>query len=565
MAYIKIVLALLVWGVLFFYGASLWLDDKREQTCTAEIEKDKPDLNVVKERCLQTAEVYMENEEYGFATWFYLLGGDLDTNLNKVEAKITDNFYMNIGHTYLLMGDFEKAKKIYSKYPWEAGEDFHYANERMQSDFIILPKLYKDKKDNLEKGLAIWNEVYEPIGKIVEASNAYSMALDEGNSTKQMQYLKEYLEYAIPFKNEPSIEYIAKKEALADFYSYNSNESIEIYKEIAAIYETNTTKEFEYIRTLVIIAERYENISEHNLSLHYYEKVLTLTQESNETKLPLSVDIIYSNMANIYNDMNKENEALDYYAKSVKYLLEHDSENYGGLSEEYSNIAIIYYAQKEYNLSIENYNNSIELKKEELKDSEEYYRDYTFSSLEALYLNLAKNYKALNMQEKEKETNRAYIAFMEYEYETHYKHIAMAYDTFANRDINSSTALESYLMAIQYMKQAVETEWGSQKEANNETLFMYMSDLKEYIYTLDKNKIGAAKAYIEHLELFIEFEEEVSEEENNNAVLSKTYKLLADTYKSIDDEKSFLKYQEKSLELSEESNETKGEVVYAPL
>ena len=557
MVYIKIFLALLVWGALFFYGGSLWLDDKREQACTLEIEKDKPDLKVVKERCLQTAEVYMKNEDYGSAAWFYLLAGDLDTNLNEVEAKITDDFYMNIGHSYLLKGNYEKAKEIYTKYPWEAGEDFHYADEGMQADFVILPKLYKDKKENLEKGLALWNEIYEPIGKIVEASNAYKMAEDEGNSSKQIHYLKEYLEYAIPFKNEPSIEYIAKKEALADLYPDSSKESIEIYKEIASIYETDSTKEFEYIKTLLTIAGKYSYASEHNASLLYYEKALTLTLDSNDTELPFRVYIIYANIADCHKSMNQYKKALDYYTKSLKYIEENDSEHYGALSEQYSNIAEVFYAQKEYNLAIENYNNSIKFKKEELKNSEDYYRDYIFSDLEDLYLSLAKSYKAVNMKEKVEETNRAYIVFMEYEYETHYNHIAMAYSNYAKRDVNSSEGLESQLRAIKYMKKSVETEFDSKKEADNEDLFNYIVDLEEFIYALDKNRTRATKSYIEHLELFIKFEEEVfEEEENNDEILEQSYKLLADTYRSINDEVNFLKYQEKSLEFSEESNDT---------
>jgi len=566
MAYIKIVLALLVWGLLFFYGGSIWLDDKREQACTSEIEKNEPDLKVVKERCLQTAEVYMGSEDYGSASWFYLLGGDVDKNLNEVEAKITDDFYMNIGHSYLLKGDYEKAKEIYAKYPWEGEVDFHYVDELIQPDFIILPKLYKDKKENLVKGLAIWNEIYEPIAKIVKASNAYNMVKDDENSTEQIHYLEEYLEYALPFKDKASIGYLAKKEELAELYSSDEQElkSIEIYKELTTVYEskyeTNSSTKYEYIYMymLVTIARKYNNLSEYNLSLLYYEKVLSLSLDSNMTELPLRINNIYSNIADIYSKTNKEKQALDYHAKAIGYLLENDTENYGRLSKEYLSISTIYYGQKEYNLSIENCNKSIELKKEELKDSSDYYSDYLFYNLEDLYAHLADNYTALKMNEKAKETNGAYIAFMEYEYETHYKHIAMAYVKSAKRDINSSVGLESQLKAIKYMKKSVETELDYQKEENNEALFNCIFDLKKYIDVLDKNRTNATKSYIEHLESFIEFEEETFlGEESNAEILEKSYKLLADRYKSIDDDVNFLKYEEKLLKFTDELNETK--------
>ncbi len=234
MVYAKIVLASLIWAGLFYYGGTKWFDTKHESTCTSEIKKGEPNLEVVKESCLQTAEVYVKQEEYGTASWFYLLGGEVDKNINEIEGKITDDFYMNIGHSYLLKGDYEKVKEIYSKYPWEEGEDFHYVDETIQPDFEILPKLYKDKKENIAKGLAIWNEIYKPIGKIVDESNAYSEAVDEDNLTGQIYHLEKYLEYAEPFKDKESIDYDSYKETLNELYSSKSDKqkSIDTCKEL---------------------------------------------------------------------------------------------------------------------------------------------------------------------------------------------------------------------------------------------------------------------------------------------------------------------------------------------
>ena len=557
MAYIKIVLALLVWGVLFFYGGSTWLDNKREQACTQEIAKDKPNLDVVKERCTQTAELYMKNENYGSASWFYLLGGEVDKNLNEVEAKITDDFYMNIGHSYLLKGDYEKAKEIYSKYPWEAGEDFHYANETIQPDFIILPKIYKDKKENISKGLAMWNEIYEPIGKIVKASNAYEMAVDDENSTGQIHYLEEYLKYAEPYKEKRSIDYIAKKKELASLYSLEEQElkAIEVHKELLAVYENNVSYTFDYIDTMLNIADSYSKVFDYNSSLAYHKKALDLTLDSNDSdEQPLDVNIIYNNMADVYREMNQSKEAIEYYTHSLKYVESHDAHDYERLSDVYSAIAEVYFTQKNYNAYEENYNKSIALKKEELKNSEgeAYYRDYIFSDLEVLYADLADAYVSLNMKKKARETSRKYIEFLEHEYETHYKYIAIAYNNAAKLDINSSIGLKNQLKAIEYMKKAVETEDGEEKELNNEDLLNYVYDLKKYIYGVDKNRTGAVKSYINHLESFVEFEKEnFVGKEKNNELLENLYTLLSDIYNSIDDEVNSKKYKEKASALSD--------------
>ena len=557
MAYIKIVLALLVWGVLIFYGGSIWLDDKREQTCTSEIAKDEPNLDVVKERCTQTAESYMKNENYGSASWFYLLGGEVDKNLNEVEAKITDGFYMNIGHAYLLKGNYEKAKEIYAKYPWEAGSNFYYADEIIQPDFVILPKLYKDKKENIAKGLAIWNEIYEPIGKIVKAGNAYEMAVDDENRTEQIKYLEEYLEYAKPYKEKRAIDYIEKKKELASLYSLNEQEgkSIEIYKELADVYENNASSTFDYIDTMLSMADSYSKIRDYNSSLEYHKKALALTLDSNDSdEQPLDVNIIYSNMGDVYKEMNQSKEAIAYYTHSLKYIESHDANNYGRLSDIYSDIAEVYFSQKDYNAYKENYTKSIALKKEELKNSEgdDYYRDYIFSDLEELYSDLADGYISLNRKKKAREIEKQYISFLEYEYETHYRYISMAYHNAAKLDINSSIGLENQLQAIKYMEKSVETEFDSQKELNNEDLVNYIYDLKEYVYAVDKNRTRATKSYIKHVESLVAFEKENFEgEEQNNELLKNIYTLLSDSYNSINDEVNSLKYKEKASTLLE--------------
>ena len=563
MTYLKIILALFVWAGLFFYGATIWLDKKREQRCMAEIEKTEPNIAMVNERCTQTAKVYMKNKDYGSAAWFYLLAGDYKKNIDEVEAKISDDFYMNIGHSYILKGDYTKAKEIYLKYPWEGRMDFHYADKGMQNDFVILPKLYKDKRENLEKGLVLWNEIYKPIGKIVEASNAYEMAKDAEDNKNEIKYLKEYLEYAKPFKEKEPIAYIAKKKDLAELYAYDSQEreAISVYKELAQVYETNEHEKFNYMDTLLSIAKEYSYIPDYNASLDYYEQVVTLSLDSNESNdsdnLPLNIDMLYSNMADIYKKIHKYNRALEYHGKSLNYLEEHDAKNYNSVSAVYLNMGEIYYTQKDYNASIEKYHKAIKFTKEELKDSEDdYYRSYIFSGLQELYSSLANNYRALNMSKKAQEINKEYVSFLEYEYETHYKLIAIAYDELAKSELNTSASLATELKAIKFIKKSIETEWGSLKEENNEKLYNYMVNLERYVYALDKNETKGAEAYLEYIEPFLEFQEEVFSGENNNTdLLSKNYNFVSKAYsKTFDVDKSKI-YASKAVDFMKKSIE----------
>lgn len=565
MTYIKIIIGLLLWGVLFFYGGSSWLDAKREQACTSEVNKDEPNLKVVQERCLQTAEHYMNSEDYGSASWFYLLAGEYEKNVDEVEAKIKDDFYMNIGHSYLLKGDYEKAREIYAKYPWASDEDFHYADETIQPDFVILPKLYKDKKEQIAKGLAIWNEIYEPIGKIVKADNAYAIAKNTENSKEQIVQLKKYLEYAQPYKEKPSVAYMKKQEKLAEIYAYESleKESIAIYQKLLDVYDKNETTKYQEIDTVLTIARIYSYIPDFNSSLEYYDKAIKLSLDVNDSDmLPLNIDSIYGNIADIYTQMLKYKEALDYHNKILKYIEKNDSKNYDGLSSVYANIAEINYIEKKYKLSIENYAKAIALKKEALNNSEEYYRDYLFSTLQELYYKQVNNYMVLKMKKKAEESKLAYVSFLEYEYETHYKLIASAYNRLSSQyDENSSKSVESELKAIKYIEHAIETDWGDDKEENNDMLYTYMEDLEEYLDNANKDEVKSLEIYLSHVDTFEKFEERIFGGENSNhAVLAKSYNFIANAYKVSDINKSKT-YAEKSVDLIEKSI-VEGDAIY---
>jgi tetratricopeptide (TPR) repeat protein len=555
MRYIKIVLALIIWGLLFFYGGSSWLDNKREESCMSEIEKESPNIDIVNKHCLQTADIYMKNRAYGSAAWFYLLAGEYRKNIDEVEGKITNGFYMNIGHSYLLEGNYTKAKEIYTNYPWDADANFYYADEDMQHDFVILHKLYKDKKENLEKGLAIWNEIYAPIAKIVEASNAYDMAEEDGDSSKQLKYLKEYLEYAKPYREKSSINYIEKQVLLADFYSLNSleMESIATYKDLLSYYETNSSYIYNHIDTLLNIATKYRYIPEYNSSLEYYQEALSLTLDLNESeKKPLEVNCIYANIAELYKEMNLSKEAIANYKNALKYVEKHDASDYKSLSSSYQDMANIYYIEEDYNLSIANYLKSIALKKEEIKESEDDYREYSFIGLQELYHSLANIYKVLKMPKKAKAVNQEYLSFLEYEYENHYKVIANAYSSLIEDESNITLALSYADKAIKFIEKSIETELGSEQEINNHILYGYMNNLELYLYAIDNNETRAAKKYLQYVDHFEAFQEKVfGGEDNNSRLLAKSYNFISQSYRSASDLNRSYEYAYRAVRLME--------------
>ena len=89
-----------------------------QKLCNAEIKKDKPNMQVVKKECIETAKYYENKKEYGSASWYYLLGGDYDRNINIIKTKLkTESFSIaKIAHSYVLKGDLENAKKLYIEF-----------------------------------------------------------------------------------------------------------------------------------------------------------------------------------------------------------------------------------------------------------------------------------------------------------------------------------------------------------------------------------------------------------------------------------------------------------------
>lgn len=511
MTYFKIIIGFLIWGLLFWFVGGSWLDWRREDICSSEVRKETPDLELVKKRCIQTAENHMENENYGSAAWFYLLGGDLDKNLNEVEAKIDDDFYMNIGHTYVLKGEFEKARKIYEDYIWYEGWDYTQSDEYMQEDYKILPHLYADKKENLAKGLALWNEVYAPIKKIVTAYNNYEVAEEEGNEKDAIKYLKQTLEYSFDYKEKEALKYWEHVESLAYLYKDGGQEekAIEYYKKLETVYLEESEKAYEYKSVLSYIAQLYTDISKHDQALVYYNKMLDYKKKMDPDNNS-SLAITYKDMGDVYIALKKPKKALLMYEKSI--ALQHA---YLKSSDFYS-----------LNTALETL-------------------EWYYAALSDVYLEMENNQTALS-------TRKQYVTFLEEHYEGDYKPLATAYYNLAEylSNRNPTAALEAHLMAIYNMQELVEREYEpTAQEDAVEILFEYYNNLESYVVrSNDYNQTKANALMVGYMEKFRAFQEQTfMQDEVNDAILAKTYDILNTTYYKIYDVDKMKKYSQKAV------------------
>ncbi|MCT7525496.1 tetratricopeptide repeat protein, partial [Aliarcobacter cryaerophilus] len=182
---------LLLISVLLNYQL-MYAEDDVKKLCNQEIKKEIIDKTLVDKYCYETAKEYENNKEYGGASWYYLLSHNDKyniTNLKKYISKDASVIYANIAHSYVLNSDIKNAKILYEEFL----KVYENPNADTQDDYKILFKLYPDKKEQLNKGLTLWNEIYKPLLPIDELTKKYEEAKKSNNYKEAVLYLEKII------------------------------------------------------------------------------------------------------------------------------------------------------------------------------------------------------------------------------------------------------------------------------------------------------------------------------------------------------------------------------------
>jgi len=559
MVYVKIVIGSLIWGVILWNIGDYIFEQDRERTCTSEVRKSTADKSVVKENCLATAESYFEKEEYGSASWYYLLAGDVDKNINEIEGKISDDFYINIGHSYVLKNDFEKAGKIYADFIFADSGGYLYTNvnDVIKEDYQALNNIYPKDKERLEKGLKLWEKVYAPVGKMVNAYESYEKAESDDNSTGAIAFLKEAIEQAETYKYEEHVEYAKWIESLAELYydEEEYKEAITYYTKVARLYENDKEKQLSYADSLFWIAKSHYYLAEYENAINYYKKTLPLYVEA-ETNSSYNIGYVYHNIGNSYSEEENQTlqlEAVKYYQKSIEHKKLYNAEEFDSLARSYNNMGDVYYKVKKYNEAKEAHEKAIELEKkmfnEEEKDEDEI--EETLSELDTLasyHQNLSDTYRELNDMNASVQVQDDYLSFIEKNYGDYKLTLAESYETvasyFQNRERDLS--FEYYQKGLDVLDKNGTEELLDEKKDLTKNIVGEMLYVCEEISYDDPVKGGKL------------LKELITYQENNipnKRLLAKSYSNLA----SLSKENNYL-YQKKSLKLFQEYITENGEL-----
>ena len=506
--YIKIALGLSAWGVIFWYFGGVWLDDKRLETCLNEVQKTTPNQDIIKERCIQSAQKFEENGEYGSATWFYLLGGEISKNIEELEGKIDDNFTINIGHSYLLEGDLQKAKDFYADFLWFTQGSFVENNASMDDDFTILSRLYPHQLERIKEGRNIWNKLYAPLGKIVETQQQYEeLEYDYGeeNSSKILQTL---LQLSEPYKNRAEINYWSNLKALAERYYYSEKytQAIETYQKL---------------------------LKEQNLS----------TGEHVEGEIDDIISSAYMRMAELYEKHKFYNDAYTFAHKALLYKQKYQSDNRDALSQSHSRLATIFLAQSRYKKALNESLKAVSLEKEILFANRDIDTDIILSALNEEYQQLVESYQGLQEYNNAIEAYGQYINFLENEYMNGFTvFLGNAYvqqgDYLFNSDNTNSARY--YKKAIELLKKSLEDAWYiEERRTYLNLLFEYSEHLKQ---TTDSG-------YLEEMNKLASFIVKIFPEEDDESLYlnALSNEKMYDIYKNINQKKSTT-YHKKAID-----------------
>jgi tetratricopeptide (TPR) repeat protein len=347
-------------------------DIGHEALCINEIKKQKPNLEIVKKECLQTAKIYENIKWYGGAGLFYLYSHNNDKNIeNYHNFEIEDMFVATIALSYVIKGDFAQAKKIYLIYLKE--EEMPLSDKFIQDYFDILFRLYPHHQNNLKRGLALWTEIYKPLKKINTIYPKYEQAIKIKNYKKAIKYLDQI----INIQSKSNLD-LQKK------ITKNLNTKKSLYESLAYQYNLQ--------------AMEYNHKNDYKTALLFFNKSLEVYQDRLDDNLTI-VATLYSNIGYTYQEQKDLKNAIKYYKKSLKLNNKIPTPNYNIIAKMNYYIGLMYKEEKEYENALKYLKKSLTIK-EKILGKEHKSTKRVYSHIGIIYHLLGEDKKALEYYKK---------------------------------------------------------------------------------------------------------------------------------------------------------------------
>lgn len=368
-----------------------------QETCIAESQKEQVNPVLLREYCLPVAKGYEQNQQYSEATWYYLLAGENRYNREVLVHKVFQNENVaNIAHAFVLNGDFKNAEKYYRYFL--ACYDMANSNSEINADYILLKKLHPYNLQNLEKGLALWNRIFNQIENNAKKIENLKALTAEATKVKDCNKQLYYFHKSLPIYIE-------------NFGADNYNIAT-LYNNIGSCYNDlgEYSKALEYRKKSLDLSEKvfpknslqlatnynnmgvaYQILGSHKKALVFFEKSLKIREkvEGIETQY---VAQLYSAMGRSYGEIRDISTALSYHEKAIKIYEKILGKEHLATADAYNNMGGLYLETKEYAKALHYFQKATDIKEKKL--------DLYDTSFLQSYGNLAEVYKRLKQYDK---------------------------------------------------------------------------------------------------------------------------------------------------------------------
>jgi len=331
-----------------------------KKLCDAETKKEQPSRNILKKQCSIVAKEYIEEKKYSYAAWYYLLFGQHGKNIELLathKVGLSNMAQGNIGHSYVLKREIKSAKDMYVQFL--KNTSISWADKVMKEDYKLLFKLYPKQKETLEKGLALWNDLYQPLLKVNTLYPAYKKADKEKKYTEAIKYLTEVIEIQKKSGLQNEVTIADNQYNLGVEYNNNKEyaQSIKILRKVENIYTKEVNKDNIPKYLFAWLANSYEESKSYLKAIKYRKKSLIVYKEESDTE---NMIYAYSTLSQLYNKISNIEKAIYWKKMELEY-----SKNKGAIL---SSLATLYQENKDNKLAKDTYLKSIEEYKKEKND-----------------------------------------------------------------------------------------------------------------------------------------------------------------------------------------------------
>ena len=384
---------------MIFLSALNAQENEAKNLCDQEIMKEQPHRELVEKYCTQAGEYFQGKKNNFSASWYYLLGGQNDKNIDEIQSVIAISAtYSYIGHSYILKGQLNKAKKLYSTFLKKFS--VLMADKAIQDHYKLLRKLYPKQKENLKQGLALWNDIYAPLKSVKTLYANFEKASKEKKYKEAIKYLTLVIALQKKYQDKNNINLWGNLLKLGILYNQNKQykKSLKIFQQVEPVYKTRlaNNKRFDYL--FEWIADDYKKLKKYDNALSYYKKSLNV-QEKTSGKEHVDTAISYTNLSLIYRATGDYLKALEHSQKALTIREKILGKEHVDTAISYYDMGVIYQTMHQYPKALNYYKKSLTII-EKVLGNEHPDTATNYKSIGFLYKKLGDHPKALNYYQK---------------------------------------------------------------------------------------------------------------------------------------------------------------------